>query len=107
MRTIFVLLLVFAQSLAADAVVIDLWPKGAPGEKEPVGEERDMTKPTDNLVGGKPVIRLGNVSKPTITFLRPPKEKDSGATVVIFPGGGYHILAWDLEGTELAEWLNS
>ena len=66
-----------------------------------------MTKPTDNLVGGKPVIRLGNVSRPSITLMRPAKEKDTGASVVIFPGGGYHILAWDLEGTEVAEWLNS
>jgi acetyl esterase/lipase len=86
---------------------LDLWPGPAPGEQEAIGEEKDMTKPTDNLVGGKPVIRLGNVSKPTITILQPPKDKNTGAAVVVLPGGGYHIVALDLEGTEVAEWLNS
>jgi acetyl esterase/lipase len=41
-----------------------------------------------------------------MTIMKPAPEKDNGACVVIFPGGGYHILAWDLEGTEVAEWLN-
>jgi acetyl esterase/lipase len=86
---------------------IDLWPKGAPGETNVIGEERDMTKPTDNLVGGKRVIRLGNISKPSITIYSPPQDKDSGTAVVVLPGGGYTILAWDLEGTEIADWLNS
>jgi acetyl esterase/lipase len=96
-----------AFSCAGAPLTVDLWPGEAPGEKGPVGEEKDMTKPTENLVAGKRVIRLGNVSKPTLTLTRPPKEKDTGATVVIFPGGAYHILALDLEGTEVAEWLNS
>ncbi|HYG35997.1 MAG TPA: alpha/beta hydrolase [Clostridia bacterium] len=89
------------------AKVIELWPGTVPGEKESVGEERDMTKPTDNLVAGKPVIRLGNVSKPTITIYRPPAASQNGTAVVVCPGGGYHILAMDLEGTEICEWLNS
>jgi acetyl esterase/lipase len=87
--------------------VIELWPSGAPGEKGNMGEERDTTKPTDQLIAGKPVIRLGNVSKPTIRIYRPPASKDSGAAVLVFPGGGYHILAMDLERTEVCDWLNS
>jgi len=86
---------------------VPLWPAEAPGEKGDIGEEKDMTKPKDGLVAGRPVIRLGNVSKPTITLYRPPKEKDTGASVVVCPGGGYSILALDLEGTEICEWLNS
>lgn len=86
---------------------IDLWPLGAPGEKGGIGEERDMTKPTENLIAGKPVIRLGNVTNPTITVYKPAPRKDTGAAVVVFPGGGYHILALDLEGTEVCAWLNS
>src|SRR5256885_11633897 len=66
-----------------------------------------MTKPSDGLIAGKPVIRLGNVSKPTITMYRPPADKDTGAAVLVCPGGGYHILAMDLEGTEVCEWFNS
>lgn len=86
---------------------IELWPNGAPGEKGDLGEEKDTTKPTDNLVAGKRLIRLGNVSKPTITVYRPPADSNTGAAVLVAPGGGYHILAWDLEGTEVCEWLNS
>lgn len=85
---------------------IQLWKNGAPGEPAVQGEEKDMTKPTDALVGGKPVIRLGNVTNPSLTFY-PAEKNPDGTAVVIFPGGGYHILAMDLEGTEVAEWLNS
>ena len=91
----------------AEPPVIPLWPGMAPGETNVIGEEKDMTKPTDNNIAGTPVIRLGNVSKPTLTFYRAPKEKNTGAAVVVFPGGGYNILALDLEGTEVCEWLNS
>lgn len=87
--------------------VIDLWPGIAPGEKGDIAEEKDTTKPTDQLIAGKRVIRLGNISKPTVSFYRPPADKDTGATVLVCPGGGYHILAMDLEGTEVCEWLNS
>jgi acetyl esterase/lipase len=92
---------------AAPSTPIQLWPSTAPGEKGNIGEEKDMTKPNENLVAGKRVIRLGNVSQPTLTLYRPKKSKDTGATVLVCPGGGYHILAMDLEGTEVCEWLNS
>jgi acetyl esterase/lipase len=85
---------------------LPLWPDAAPGEKGDIKAEADMTKPNEGMVAGKRVIRLGNVSKPSITIMKPAPEKDTGACVVIFPGGGYNILAWDLEGTEVAEWLN-
>ena len=94
--------------LAAEAPKeIALWPGQAPGEKADPGPEQDTTKPSDGLIAGKPVIRLGNVSRPTPTFYRPPADKDNGAAVLVCPGGGYHILALDLEGTEVCEWLNS
>ena len=86
---------------------IPLWPKGAPCEKGDVGEEHDTTKPDGRSVAAKRVIRLGNVSVPTITLFRPAKSKDTGAAVVVCPGGGYSILAMDLEGTEVCQWLNS
>jgi acetyl esterase/lipase len=84
-----------------------LWPKGAPGEKGDIGVERDMTKPGDGLVAGRAVVRIGDVSTPTLTLYRPSPEKDTGAAVVLCPGGGYSILAMDLEGTEVCQWLNS
>ncbi|HZL42433.1 MAG TPA: hypothetical protein VFD66_04060 [Verrucomicrobiae bacterium] len=81
-----------------------LWPGGVPGETNRLAPERDMSKPTDNLIAGKPIIRLGNVSVPTITVFRPSSRKNTGAAVLVFPGGGYSILAMDLEGTEVCEW---
>src|SRR5688572_21692118 len=107
MKTLLGVIVLLHSAVAGLAITIELWPKEVPGEKAPIGGERDMTKPTDNLVGGKPVVRLGNVSKPSITVLPAPKGKATGTAVVVLPGGGYHILAWDLEGTEIAEWLNS
>ncbi len=86
---------------------IPLWPAAAPGETGTLPPEQDMTKPTDGAVAGKPVIRLGNVSQPTITVFPAPKETNTGAAVVVCPGGGYSILAMDLEGTEVCQWLNS
>src|SRR5262249_50737593 len=99
------LALAFTASHAAEpAKVMDLWPKDVPGEKGDIGEEKDMSKPSDGLVAGKPVIRLGNVSKPTIAIYSPPDEENTGTAVVVCPGGAYYILAMDLEGTEICEW---
>lgn len=85
---------------------LDLWPGVAPGDKGDIGAEADMTKPNEGMVAGRRVMRIGNVSKPSLTIMKAPDANNTGATVVIFPGGAYHILAWDLEGTEVAEWLN-
>jgi acetyl esterase/lipase len=92
---------------AETAKPLKLWPGEVPGEKGAVGEEKDLTKPNEGLVAGKRVIRLGNVSQPTLTVYPPPAEKNTGTAVLVCPGGGYHILALDLEGTEVIEWLNS
>ena len=84
--------------------VIDLWPAVAPGEPSGVGEETSIVgKPEEKGT----VTRVGNVTKPTLTIYRPAADKANGTSVIICPGGGYNILAWDLEGTEIAEWLNS
>ncbi len=84
---------------------LDLWPHGAPGAPPNAAPEADTTTSKDNLIAGKSVVRLGNVSVPTLTVYSP-KGKNTGAAVVVFPGGAYHILAIDLEGTEVCDWLN-
>ena len=84
-----------------------LWPEKAPGETTALPPEADTTKPDGELIAGRPVIRLGNVSRPTITIYSPDPAKNNGAAVLVCPGGGYWILAMDLEGTEVCEWLNS
>jgi len=86
---------------------VNLWPGAAPGEKGDIAPEKDMTKPTDPLVAGRVLIHLGNVSVPTLTFYPAPAAKNTGTTVVVCPGGGYYILALDLEGSEVCEWLNT
>ena len=92
---------------AEPSAPLDLWPKGVPGEKGDIGPELDTTKPTDGQVAGKRLMRVGNVSRPTLTIFHPAAALNTGAAVVVCPGGGYSILAWDLEGTEICEWLNS
>jgi acetyl esterase/lipase len=85
---------------------LPVWPGAAPGVRANSAPEVDTTTAKDNLIAGKPVIRLGNVSVPTLT-LYTPRGKSTGAAVVVFPGGSYRILAIDLEGTEVCDWLNS
>ena len=89
--------------IAAEPLVLDVWPDKVPGEKGDIGDE--YVQPPRGK--GKPVKRLANVTKPTIAVYRPDKEKNTGAAVLICPGGAYNILAWDKEGTEVADWLNS
>ena len=97
--------LTFANAFAAEPpLVLDLWPAAVPGEPSGIGEETSIVgKPEEKGT----VTRVGNVTKPTLTIYRPAVDKANGTSVVICPGGGYNILAWDLEGTEIAEWLNS
>jgi acetyl esterase/lipase len=95
-------------SLNAQPEVISLWPQGPPGPRATSEQERDLTTAKDGQTGGKAVIRLGNVTEPSITVYQAhPEGHPTGSAVVVFPGGGYHILAWDLEGTEVCTWLNS
>jgi dienelactone hydrolase len=92
---------------AAEPKPVALWPGKAPGETKDLPPEGDTTKPADRPVAGKAVVRLGNVANPTLTVYSPAAGKNTGAAVLVCPGGGYNILAWDLEGTEICAWLNS
>ncbi|MFZ1084161.1 MAG: alpha/beta hydrolase [Terracidiphilus sp.] len=89
-----------------DRPTIALWPGAVPGAPANLPAEADTTTAKDNLIAGRPLIRLGNVSTPTLTLYQP-KRKSTGAAIVVFPGGAYRILAIDLEGTEVCDWLNS
>lgn len=91
---------------APNHATISVWPHAAPGANPNPAPEVDTTTPKDNLIAGKPLIRLGNVSVPTLT-LYAPITRNTGAAIVVFPGGAYRILAIDLEGTEVCDWLTS
>jgi acetyl esterase/lipase len=104
-------LLLAAPAVAAEPTVVDLWPgKPADDDSAKIGEEhfRELIvngKPY--TVDGKPTKWLTNVTKPQLIVYKPAKDKDTGVAMIICPGGGYHNLGWDVEGTEIAEWLNS
>ena len=85
---------------------VPIWPGAVPDARPAAGPEDDTTMVTDSLVAGRPWVQVGHVSRPTMTVYAP-KEKNTGAAVVVFPGGGYQILAIDLEGTEVCDWLTS
>lgn len=91
-------------SVMAQQNPILLFPNGAPGETQMMVEEENLT---GNKVAGCPVLRISNVSQPTITFYPAAADNNSGATIIVNPGGGYHILAYNLEGTEICKRFNS
>ena len=92
---------------AGEIETIRVWPDRPPGETKELPPEKDIFQTDDPLVGGRPIIKLTNVSTPTLSVYRPPAERNTGAAVIICPGGGHHILAFDHEGTEVAQWLNT
>ncbi|GAB2560651.1 alpha/beta hydrolase [Dyella jejuensis] len=84
---------------------IPLWP-GTPPDAQPVPGPEYATSDPKSLIAGKPMIAESNVSQPTMTIYAP-EGKNTGAAVIVFPGGGFQILAMDLEGTEACDWLTS
>jgi acetyl esterase/lipase len=83
---------------------IPIWPGVPPDAVRMPGSEIATTIEPAKYIAGRSWSFIENVSRPTITVYSP-KGKDTGAAVVVFPGGGYHILAIDLEGTEVCDWL--
>ena len=85
--------------------VVRLWPGDPPTWKSPEIAESDTSKLDSRKQAGKSVIRIGNVSVPQLHVYHP-ASGPSETVVLVCPGGGYSILAWDLEGTEIATWLS-
>ncbi|HEY3520522.1 MAG TPA: alpha/beta hydrolase [Rhodanobacteraceae bacterium] len=87
---------------SAGHVQIPIWPGTAPGAQPLPGPE--YTRTGTKLLGGKTITGVYNVSRPTMTVYAP-KGRNTGAAVVVFPGGGFAGLAIDLEGTDVCDWL--
>jgi acetyl esterase/lipase len=83
---------------------IPIWPGVAPDLQAVPGPE--IVRLSHKLLVGKPVTNVTNVTRPTMTVYAP-TGKNTGAAVVVIPGGGFEILAMDLEGTEACDWLTS
>jgi len=101
-----------ASTAARDTVeepstTIAVWQDDMPAWDAPDAPESDTSTADSRQVAGRSVIRLGNVSHPELHVYPATGDARSESTVVIAPGGGYSILAWDLEGTEVATWLQS
>ncbi len=95
---------------AADPLVVELWPGKIPDEIRNIGAEKFLMSPKldhKQVEVTEPTKMLTNVSKPSITIYRPAKDKESRTAMLICPGGGYWNLYWQLEGEEVAAWLNS
>jgi len=78
-----------------------------PDERIAVWPDRPLLDKSDDEVAYSNIIRITKVKRPAIEFYKAKNAEPNAPAVVIFPGGGYNILAYDLEGTEIAEWLNS
>jgi len=86
---------------------VPIWPGAAPDGQPTAGPEFVTTDSgRSDLIAGKPVVVVSRVSRPTMTIYSP-QGKNTGVAMVVFPGGGYQILAMDLEGTEVCDWLTS
>jgi acetyl esterase/lipase len=95
---------------ANEPVVVELWPGKVPNESGTLAPEKSLLSPRldrKQVEVTEPTRMVTNVSKPTITAYRPMKDKDTGTAMLICPGGGYWNLYWQLEGEEVAAWLNS
>jgi len=90
--------------------VVELWAGKAPEEPGTIGAEKQLMSKESvrtQVEITEPTRLITNVTKPTLTIYRPTKDKDTGAAVIICPGGGYWNLFWQIEGEEVADWLNS
>jgi acetyl esterase/lipase len=86
---------------------VPIWPAAVPDAQPVAGpEQTEPVTRTKELVSGRPWLAVEQVSRPTMTVYSP-KGKNTGVAMVVFPGGGYTILAIDLEGTEVCDWLTS
>ena len=84
---------------------VPLWP-GTPPDSAPSRPETTKTSTNPQRFEGRPVTAINDVSIPTMTVF-PARRPGKGAAVLVFPGGGFQILAIDLEGSEACDWLTA
>jgi acetyl esterase/lipase len=103
--------LIVGPAIGADnPQVVEIWPGKPPEEPGTIGAEKTVMSPKldrKQVEVTESTRMLTNVTKPTLTFYRPAKENETGTAMLICPGGGYWNLYWELEGEEVAKWLNS
>ena len=80
--------------------IIYLWPGKIPGEV------KEKQSPGIDTIRKDGVLRINEITNPAMEVFLPDQKNNTGVAVIICPGGGYSILAYDKEGTEIAAWLN-
>ncbi|MBS0469573.1 MAG: alpha/beta hydrolase [Proteobacteria bacterium] len=90
---------------ASGHVQIALWPDRTGPDAQPARAPESVVS-AEHPVAGRPWHAILNVSQPTLTVYSP-KKNSTGAAVLVLPGGGFEVLAIDLEGTEVCEWLTA
>jgi acetyl esterase/lipase len=106
----FAFLIIASSAFAAEPLVVEVWPGTAPDESGNIGPERVRMSPKldrKQVEVTEPTRLITDVTKPTITIYRPAADNETGTAMLICPGGGYWDLYWQLEGEEVAAWLNS
>ncbi|MGC2656372.1 MAG: alpha/beta hydrolase [Bryobacteraceae bacterium] len=83
---------------------IPIWLGAVPDARATNGPETVKSIGVDEYVAGRPWLEVERVAQPTMTVYSP-EGMNTRAAVIVFPGGGYEILAIDLEGTEVCDWL--
>lgn len=88
----------------AGGTQVPLWPANVALAKPDTGDEAEATGNGSPLVGGKMWHWASYVTRPTMTIYKP-KVRNTGATIMVLPGGGFYAVATDLEGTEICDWV--
>ena len=88
----------------AGGTQVPLWPANVALAKPDTGDHPEATGNGSPLVGGRKGHWASYVTRPTMTIYRP-KGRNTGATMLVLPGGGFHAVATDLEGTEICDWV--
>lgn len=82
--------------------IVKLWPEGPPSKLEGVGQEVEFRGPVSTAGDA---LMLRNISEPTLSVYPPTNGKPNGIGIIVVPGGGWRLLAWEHEGTEVVKWL--
>ena len=93
-------------SQTADPLVVELWPGPVPADVGIDGQEKSRIHDS-RFEGVGSTLLVTNVTRPSLKVYLPPAGKHTGTAMIICPGGGYWDLFWDLEGEEVAAWLNA
>ena len=105
-RGVALVLSLLPTSLLAQQTLLPLWPHALPQPAQTDAPEADTTTRDDGFISGHRTARLTNIAHPTITVYAPPPGQNTHSAALVFPGGGYNVLAWNGEGTDTCDWLN-